>query len=184
MQAGAPEMTLGDYIRQLIEALGAGEADGAERLRQIVGERVAVISVDAEKVLVRFEADRLHIETLARGAPLPRCDGVGETDRQTVLALLAGRIEATHAITSGRLRMRGTIDAVVRISQAIDILIDGAVRIPGLQALARAYRTDADHAPFTLEPPMDAARRRAELQEAERALLGRLGLLPDPQRDR
>jgi hypothetical protein len=179
----AREMSLADYIRQLIEALEAAETDSATRLRRIVGERSAVISVDAETVLVRFAADLLHVETLAPGAAIPRTDGVGETDRQTVLALLAGRIEVAGAIMTGRLRLRGAIDGVVRMSLAIDILIDVAVRAPRLQQLARVYRTDAERAPFVPEPPWDAMRRRAELREAERAMLGRLGLLPDDRQE-
>lgn len=176
-------MSLADYIRQLIEALATAETDSAARLRRIVGERSAVISVDAETVMVRFTADSLRVETLASDALIPRTDGVGETDRQTVLALLAGRIEVTSAIMTGRLRLRGAIDGVVRMSLAIDILIDAAVREPRLQQLARAYRTDAARAPLVPEPPLDAMQRRAELREAERAMLGRLGLLPDHQQE-
>ena len=176
-------MSLAGYIRQLIEALAAAETDSAARLRHIVGERSAVISVDAETVLVRFAADSLHVETLVPGGPIPRTDGVGETDRQTVLALLAGRIEVTGAIMTGRLRLRGAVDGVVRMSQAIDILIDVAVRAPRLQQLARAYRTDAGHTPVAPEPRWDATGRRAELRDAERAMLSRLGLLPDDRQE-
>jgi hypothetical protein len=172
-------MGLADYIRQLIEALAEAEIESAIRLRRIVADRSAVISVDDESVLVRFDADRLHVETLAQGAPTPRIDGMGGTDRQTVLALLAGRIEVTGAIRTGRLRIRGAIDSVVRMSQAIEILIDVAVRAPRLQALARAYRVDPAYDPLAPEPRSDTVRRHAEQLEAERAMLDRLGLLPD-----
>ena len=172
-------MNLADYIRNLIDTLAAAEPDSAARLRRLVGERSAIVSVDEEAVLISYAADRLHVETLASGAPLPRTDGLGETDLQTVLGLLAGRIEVTRAITSGRLRMRGSVEAVVRMSQAIDILIDVAVRAPELQELARAYSIDPSYAPLVPEHPADRVRRHAELQEMERAMLGRLGLLPD-----
>jgi hypothetical protein len=174
-------MTLADYIRELIERAAAAEPASMVRLRGIVGERSAIIKVDEEAVLVGFVQDWLSAETIPAGASMPPADGVGETDRQTVLGLLAGRIEVTQAIETDRLRLRGTTDGIVRMSRAIEILIDVAVRAPPLQQLSVAYRSDPTRAPLTPQPP-DPGLRRAALRAAELAMLGRLGLLPDADR--
>lgn len=175
-------MTLPDYIRALIEGAAAAEPASVARLRSIVGDRSAIIAVDEETVLVRFEEDRLSAETIPDGAAMPPAHGVGETDRQTVLGLLAGQIEVTQAIDADRLRLRGTTDGIVRMSRAIEILIDVAVRAPPLQQLAAAYRRDPGRAPLAPQPP-DPAPRRAALRAAELLMLGRLGLLPDHDRE-
>ena len=174
-------MILADYIRELIESAAAAEPVSIARLRSIVGDRSAIIAVDAEAVLVHFAEDRLRAETIPVGAAMPPADGVGETDRQTVLELLVGRIEVTQAIETDRLRLRGTTDGIVSMSRAIEILIDVAVRAPPLQHLAAAYRRDPLLAPLA-PPSPDPTPQRAALRAAERAILERLGLLPDPDR--
>jgi hypothetical protein len=157
------------WVMALIDALAAAEPASLARLRTVVGERRAAITVDAETVLVRFDGDRL-VAVPAFGVSDPPPDGVGRTGRAVVLALLDARIEVTDAIHLGRLELRGSIDSLRRIGVAIEILIDAAARVPALQHLADAYR-DGAAAPAT-EPtsPSGAA--------AERALLARLGLLP------
>jgi hypothetical protein len=174
-------MTLADYIRALVEGVGGAEPAGLERLRDIVGNRSALIVVDTEAAHVRFEADRLLAVAQDPGAKLPEADGIGETDRQTVLALLAGWCEVTDAITEDRLRLRGTTDGIIRMARALEILIDVAVRTPGLQRLAALYRDDPGLAPLTPRRSQAAPERMAA-RAAEHEVLARLGLLREPGR--
>lgn len=169
-------MSLAGYVRALIDAVQAAEPDSATRLRQIVRGQVALISVDDEAIIVRFEGDELIADAATEASSF---DGSGETDRQTVLALLAGRLEVTDAIIDGRLRMRGTTDGIVRISRAIEILIDVAVRAPRLQEIARTYRLGRGHVPLVPGRDADPSPPRALPRDAELAMLRRLGLLPD-----
>ena len=178
----APEGTpLGAYVLRLVEGVAAAEPASFARLREVVGARSAIVAVDSEAVRLRFEGDALRVEPVAPGEGPPErpVDGTGEIDRQTVLRLLAGQIEVTEAIRRGLLRVRGAVDDVVRMGLALEIIIDVAVRTPGLQGVAADYRNDPGRArllPLRPAPDADAERREAEARE--RALLGRLGLLP------
>jgi SCP-2 sterol transfer family len=162
-----PRWTLGQYITALVSGVSEAEPASAARLREVVGTRTARIAVDGEQVFVRFEGMRLSI---VADAPSP--DGEGTTDRQTVLDLLDGRLEATDAVLSDRLQLAGSTDSVVRISQAIEILIDVVVREPGLQGLADRYRAETT-------PVAWIGRVAIADDTAELALLRRLGLLPE-----
>jgi hypothetical protein len=177
----APEGTpLGAYVLRLVEGVAAAEPASFARLREVVGARSAIVAVDSEAVRLRFEGDALRVEPVAPGeGPPGPVDGMGEIDRQTVLRLLAGQIEVTEAIRRGFLRVRGAVDDVVRMGLALEIIIDVAVRAPFLQGVAADYRNDPGRArllPLRPAPDADAERREAEARE--RALLGRLGLLP------
>ena len=169
-------MLLADYILGLVGAVAVAEPASFARLRGIVGDRSAIVAVDAEAVSLRFEGESLHATSIAREVPAPDADGIGATDRQTVLDLLAGRIEVAAAIMDSRLHLRGTTDGIVRMSRAIEILIDVAVRVPRLQQIARAYRDDPA-GPIAPRGPAETG-RPAALRAAEIAMLGRLGLLP------
>ena len=90
--------------------------------------------VDDEAVDVRFSRDRLVVtRPSSRRTP----HGTGATDRSTTREILAGRLEATDALRQGRIDVRGAFDDVLRIFQAIEILLDAAPRVPALQQLAR-----------------------------------------------
>ena len=103
-----------------------------------------------------------------------------------MLDLLDGYIEVGDAILDGRLRVSGAVDDVVRMFEAIEILLDGSARIPSLQRLARDFREDPCR-----EPRRSPVRRsRSEpwhggVDPAELTLLARLDLLgPDARSDR
>ena len=169
-----PAWTLADYIRALVAGVAAAEPLAAARLRQTVGARSAVIAVGAEAVLVRFRGDTLEAEPVADGEE-PAADGHGATDRATVLDLLAGRIEVTEAVLADRLHLSGSTDSIMRIGQAIEILLDVSVRAPALQRLADRYRRESDELPASRPPP---ERRAYGPGPQELEMLGRLGLLP------
>ena len=163
-------LSLAGYIEALIDRLMSAEPLSGARLRRIVGERSAVIRVDEEEVHVRFEGERLCL----RPGPA-EADGAGETGRQTVVDLLAGRTELTAAVRSGRLRLVGTTDGIRRMFEAVEILLDVSTRAPALQRLAERYRAESpDPSPYGYSRTPEGGPSTAQL-----ALLCRLGLLPE-----
>lgn len=167
--------TLAEYIVALVERVAEGEPASYRRLREIVGARVARITLDAESVIVRFDGEQL-VAVESRGDEV--VDGEGVTDRVTTLRLLDGSLEVTEAILQGRLEARGGSENLSRIFQAVEVLLDASTRVPSLPRLAGAYEADPcrPSRPPVRERPGESATAAAQ---AERALLRRLGLLPD-----
>jgi len=170
--------TLAEYLTSLVHRLGEADAALLVRMRQVVGARRARIRLDEEVIDVRFAPDGAFIVEDAVAALI---DGDGGTDRATTVELLAGRLEVTDAILDGRLYATGDIESLVRIFQAIEILLDGATRTPGLQRLALDWLRDPCR---TAPPPVPpSAWRRVALDPdripaGELAMLDRLDLLP------
>jgi len=172
-----PYRTLAEYVRELVGRLGEADADAAARLRDAVAGRRARIRLDDEAVDVAFRDARLEV----RKSGGRHVDGEGATDRGTVLDLMDGWIEVKDAILDGRLEVRGTPEDVHRIFVAIEILLDASARAPALQRLGRDFRGDPCRPPRGRPRP---ATRSApwfppRVEEAEEAMLERLGLLPD-----
>ena len=163
--------TLGEYVSALIAALG--------RMQQVVGGRRARIQLDDEEVEISFVTDTLVVEPAGGPAAV---DGMGSTDRVTVVDLMDGHLEVGDAISAGRLDVVADVDAVAAMFAAIEILLDASSRSPELQALAREFRERSGR-----EPPRGRVRPRpgatpgpAESVVArEHILLARLDLLPD-----
>ena len=172
MSIEPPCRTLAEYVGELITRLGAADPAALERMRAVVDGRRARIVLGEETVDVRFAGDDLLVEPPGAGAP----DGTGVTDRATTLELMDGYLEVTDAILDGRLDVTGTVDDVERMFAAVEILLDVAARAPALQDLAADYRADPCREPRRAPPPPHAVTSA----ESERALLDRLGLLPDP----
>jgi hypothetical protein len=171
MSIEPPCRTLAEYVTELIGRLGDADAAALARMRAVVDGRRARIVLDDEAVDVRFGGDALVVEAAGGGA----VDGEGVTDRAATLELMDGYLEVTDAILDGRLDVTGTVDDVERMFRAIEILLDVAARAPRLQDLAADYRADPCRAPRRSPPPPPPA----ATGESERALLERLGLLPD-----
>jgi hypothetical protein len=168
-------MTLGEHIEQLVMLIRDSEPSAHERLRQVVGSRKARIGLDEQRVDVQFRDGSLHLEP---SPPGEAADSEGITDRETVLDLLDGNLEASDAIRSGRIEIRGTPEDVDRIFVAIEILLDVATRTPSMQRLSERFRAEYPRR----TPPATQARRtwypfRCPPDEFE--LLDRLDLLPE-----
>jgi hypothetical protein len=172
--------TLAGWITALLDALGAADPPALARLRRVVGSRRARIGLDGEVVDFGFVGARL---VALPPSPRRRVHGTGETDRETVLDLLDGHREVTDAILDGHLRVRGETDAVSRIVNAIDILLDAAPRAPALQTLAAEFRQQCPcpprAGPMAGAPVRCTAWSPAERPPGEDALLARHDLLPD-----
>ncbi len=137
------------------------------RLRQIAGGRSAVIGLDDERVLVRFDS----FGQLAVGEPddTSDVDGFGFTSSRCVRDVIAGRLEATDAVTTGTIEIKGSPSDVTALLHIIEIVLDVASRSPQLRDLAREF-TDR-------EPPRVSQQQLRADDSLEIALLDRLGLI-------
>jgi len=167
----------------LIDVLGDEHPALLHRMRAIVGDRGARITLDDESVKVRFGPSGLEVEPIglspARGSDTGPVDGWGETDSATVLALLEGVLEVSDAILDGALHVTGPNDAITSMFLAIEVLLDASPRTPRLQALAESFQNERK-ALRSLAPP---GLRRPDwypfpTSRFEAQLLEQLDLLP------
>jgi hypothetical protein len=160
--------TLAWWIDKLVDALEK-EPTTALRIRQVVGHQRARVQLDEEAVIVEFDAaGQLLVRTDDTGIQV---DGEGFTTRAEVCAILKGKSEAGEAVLSGRVAVRGPTNAVGAMLHAIEILLDGAARIPLLRQLAEEFIAGTP----TPEPPSAPGHQSGP---TERQMLGTLDLLP------
>jgi hypothetical protein len=150
-------------------------------MRAAAGNRGARIGLDDETVLVWFEGADLVVVSDTADQPDRPIDGQGRTDSATVVAILAGRLEATTAVLTGQVEASGSPEAVAALLQIIEILLDVAVRDPQLQDLAQSFVAahpvdDARSAP----DPIPVAWYPNEITPDEMAILAAADLLADP----
>jgi hypothetical protein len=170
-------MTLGEYIAELLDALGTTHPAALVRIRQVVGDRRACIVLDSEAVDISFGPVSLRIEPAVDAVSV---DGVGATDSATVLALLDGYLEVTDAILDGQLRVSGAAEDIARMLIAMEILLDASPRIPALQALATRFQLQKRRQRSRSMPdPQNLSWYPFSCVSSEYELLSRLDLLPD-----
>jgi hypothetical protein len=172
-----PCRSLGEYVTLLLSRLEAEEPAAAARIRDAVGDRSACLTLDDERVEVRFEGSQLVVRSTLNTDQ----DGSGLTSRAATLDLIGGYLEVTDAVLDGRLDLIGTIDDIAAIGQAIEMLIDGSSRVPGLQRLARDFWVEPCRPKVEARALGPVARRTAFYPDPpgqdERELLARLNLL-------
>lgn len=135
------------YLTELVARIGAGDTAALARLRGTAGTRTAWIELSGESATVRFTAAGDFVVAAVTGSPDPAADGFGSTRHEVVLAILAGDLDATDAVVDGEVEVRGPAEAVIAMFTAIEILLDGATRVPALRELAGVYRTEHPVAP-------------------------------------
>jgi hypothetical protein len=173
--------SLGEYITDLIDVLGEAHPAALSRMRQVVGDRSARIILDQEAVDISFRAAGLRVTEAGQDGSV---DGVGATDSATVLALLEGVVEVTDAILDGNLRVTGSLAAIARIFQAIELLLDASPRTPALQALADRFQAERGHHRTVVPPGIGRpCWYPFPCTESEHQLLKKLDLLPEPLPD-
>jgi len=172
----ARPLTLAEYIAALIALLGETSPAALTRLKLIVGDRQARISLDDESVEVVFDQSGLLVLPLAHDGKLA---GEGSTDTATVLELLNGELELADAILNGRLSVAATAENISRIFSAIEILLDAAPRTPALQQLAARFQRERLRHLQRIKPAVGPSNWYpfSSAQE-ELSLLARLDLLP------
>jgi hypothetical protein len=128
--------TLAWWIDRLVDALEK-EPTTALRIRQVVGHQRARVQLDEEAVVVEFDtAGQLLVRTDDTSIQV---DGDGFATRDEVCAILKAKSEAGEAVLSGRVAVRGPTNSVGAMLHAIEILLDGAARIPLLRQLAEEF---------------------------------------------
>jgi hypothetical protein len=176
MSLPARPLSLGEYIAALIALLGEASPAALARLKLIVGDRRARISLDDESVEVVFDQDRLLVLPIGDDSEL---SGAGATDSATVLDMLNGDLEVVDAVLSGKLRVVAETVDIGRIFSAIEIILDAAPRTPALQELAARFqkeRFQSVRQGRTTSPLVDWYPFSSSQEEIE--LLARLDLLP------
>ncbi|MFZ5852534.1 MAG: hypothetical protein ACOYY2_14260 [Actinomycetota bacterium] len=168
--------SLAAYVAALVAAVDRHDAYAALRLRAVAGSRRARIGLDGERVLVRFDGDRLAVEPDQPGAPV---DGEGYTDSGTVRELLAGRLEGSTAVLSGAVHVVGAPEAVAAMLHLVEILLDVSLREPELQDLARDLLGTRAQAGLPDSRDYGVAWYPEEVTPAAMDLLARLDLLPE-----
>ncbi|MCI0390630.1 MAG: hypothetical protein MOB07_17935 [Acidobacteria bacterium] len=169
----AERFTLAQYIAALIESLGAHYPGALARMRLVVGDLHARITLDDETCDVYFGEEGLVVQPANETAAV---DGEGAIDSGAVLSLLDGYLEVAEAILNGRLSVTGKAEHVVKMFTAIEILLDASPRTPALQSLAARFRRERHGTLVSTES--HRARQPSGSEAAEQALLQRLGLLP------
>jgi SCP-2 sterol transfer family len=178
------ERTLAAYLTALLDGVDALDPTAGARIRWLAGGSTARIRLDRETVLVRFVDGLLDVRP---DHPDTQVDGTGSTDRATVLDLLAGRLEVTQAMLTGRLEVVGAPDAVVAMLQIVEIVLDASARSAELQGLQRDLVGAASqpsarghHAGRPeVSSSVDAAWYPDDIPPDELALLVRLDLMRD-----
>ena len=129
------------------------EPTTALRIRQVVGEQRARVKLDDEAVIVEFDpAGQLVVRADDANSQV---GGEGSATRAEVCAILDARSDASHAVLSGRVAVRGPTAAVAAMLHAIEILLDAAARIPALRYLADDFVAEGPGPPH---PPSTRAR--------------------------
>lgn len=160
--------TLAWWVEKLVDAL-AKEPGTALRVRQVAGERRARVGLDDETVIVEFgAAGQLLMRTDDPGTPV---DGEGHATRAEVCAILAAKSDASEAVLSDRVSVRGPTGAVAAMLHAIEILLDGSARIPLLRELADEFVESTPPAPAL-------SATAAPARPTEHEILAALDLLP------
>ena len=137
MSIEAPARTsLGVWIALLVGALDQDPHEGGRRLRQVVAGRRARITLDDEAVLLSMEDQRLVVAPDEPGASV---EGSGSTSADVVLALLSGDLEVVAAIERGLIEVVGSPEAVTRMFHAVELILDGAARVPELRDAAATF---------------------------------------------
>jgi hypothetical protein len=168
---------LADYLRELIGRLERWEPDRAAAIRATAGGRRARIVLGDEAVRVGYKGNRFVVRRIASAPATSERLPCGSTDRRTVVAILAGFLEMSEAISEGRLDLSGGVGDVIDMCAVIEMLIDASTRIPELQKLAQEFCADPKTGAFRERRQLSRRRTRIkELIAAESAMLRRHGL--------
>lgn len=179
-EPGQTGRSLGGYIKAIVTILTGSDQFAAARMQRVAAALRGRITLDDEAVEVNFGEGELRIGPADSERQI---DGTGQTDRRTVLDLLAGRLEVSTAIIDGLIKIEGAPDAVAAMLLIIEIVLDAAPRNPALQQLADEFVHDLSsrrvHAQGAGLGQRSTAWYPSAHTAAEDSILARLDLLPD-----
>jgi len=188
------DLSFGEYVLAIVEALEVGEPTSLQRMRAVVGSQHAVLRLDKERIELWFEPTTEELSVLplpsrkrrsGKAARVPDTASTGTdvvsdlphggTDSATVLSLMRGQLEFSEAIVAGLIDAHGSVEQVTAISVAIEIVIDAATRVPAIVALARHFHERRASNTPSFDPLLPLSIRT--VARREHLLLERLDLL-------
>lgn len=129
-------MTVASHIRRAAELMAQEDPARWARLMSALGARAAYLEVGEEAITVSMKDGRLHVRD-GRHDPV---QGIGALDRQTILDLVEGRTTLTDALLDGRLSLTADPPTLLRLSEAMTLFVEAAVRSTSIAMLWEDYR--------------------------------------------
>ncbi len=123
------------HLARALDTLQAEVPSLASRLGRAVGERVIEIEVDGAPFWVAVEAGRVRVRDDGAG-----CVAWGRASGETIDGLLAGRASIEDAVMDGSVELRGGLDDLVALDEALRVFIQCAVRAPGILPILASWR--------------------------------------------
>lgn len=126
------------FARFLRRSLAAVEAECPTAWRQltdVLGGHALLLTVDGQPTSLACRRGEIFWETQ------PSHDLSLTTERSAILALIDG-LSLADAVFSGRVRLVGPPDEVIRFDAALTAYLHGVVRSPSQPGLLRRYRAD------------------------------------------
>jgi hypothetical protein len=120
-----------DHLGAGLEALRVEMPVAHARMVRAIGPRTAELTIDEERVLVRF------------GNIDAKPDVRVVCSAETILALADGDQTLEEAIASDRLTIFGGVDDLIAFHDALQFFLHGAVRSPTFPRRLERFRADA-----------------------------------------
>lgn len=159
------------WLPELVAALDTDPCGAGALLWSTVVGRSARITLDDDAVFVRCMTVG-HLQVGRADEDDGVADGEGSTTTVAVDALLNGEIELNQAIIDGKIEIRSSMDDALWMYRVVELLLDGASRVPRLRQLTREFCANSEHR--TSHPDFTSWSTGASI--AELAMLERLGL--------
>ena len=123
------------HLRSALEVIEREAPVWSERLAASVGDIRIGVEVDGAPFRVVRRERAIHLDD---GDTV---DVVGRCGRAAVDDLIEGRTTLEEAVESGRVDLRGDLDALLVLDEALRTFVNAAVRCPGMVDNLAAWRT-------------------------------------------
>jgi hypothetical protein len=124
-RASLAATSVGDLLREALELVRADVPPCYEQARRALEGRVVACRIDDEAFVVTFTAREIVVGPSNAGAAIDV-----EVSRLTILSLLRNERPFHGAVLTGDLAVRGAIDVLARLGEAMHAFLHGAVRSP------------------------------------------------------
>jgi hypothetical protein len=129
-----PRPDVFDLMRRSLETLAAEAPQTYAALREAVGPLRARFSTAGRARLFRTTASGFALEETTEASDVD----IG-FDRAVVLDLAEARLTLEEALIADRLHAKGSVAAVARLHDALNLYLEGLLRAPGAAALYEDY---------------------------------------------
>jgi hypothetical protein len=122
-----------DFLRAALACIGHETPGIHRRLLDVLGTRTIAIEVDAEPFTLAVVRGQWRCE------PLGPADVEARSTLAHVHALLTGVDTLEDAVLEGRVHLRGTLDDLLVVDDALQLFTQAAVRAPGILGIRRRW---------------------------------------------